>query len=204
MLDIFVRIFDTILPPHKSVLILRNETPEKFKRFYLPQKLSHSTSLADYSEIKIRMAITANKFHNHQKASRLLASLIELWLTKQTNKNLIFIPIPLGKKRQKERGFNQVTRILENVNNHNLQIENLLIRTRDTTPQTQLDRSLRFQNVTGVFSLQKQTTLTDLENYHLILIDDVITTGATMKEAYDTLKANLPTNTEVTCLALAH
>ena len=204
MLDIFVRIFDVIFPPHKSVRALQKENPEKFKRFYLPQKLSFGTSLSDYSETKVRMAVTANKFYNHQKASRLLASLVEEWLNKQTDENYIFVPIPLAKERQKERGYNQCTRIVENIKQDNLTIKNLLIRTKETTPQTKLDRSLRFQNVADAFTYEPPANTTDLTNPHIILIDDVLTTGATMKAAHTTLKQNLPKNTKITCLALAH
>jgi len=43
-----------------------------------------------------------------------------------------------------------------------------------------------------------------LQSYRIVLVDDVITTGATMSSAHKILKENLPAGTEILCLALAH
>jgi len=202
MLDIFTHIIDTILPPHPSILKLRGETHEKFVRFYSPRKFSNCTYLSSYNQKIIKAAITANKFHNHNKASLLLATLVTKWINAQADKTFIFVPIPLSKNHKQTRGYNQVTKILENIKSDKVTIQNLLIKTRETKPQTELDRALRLKNLEGVFSYKD--TKMDLSEQHIILIDDVITTGATMKEAYKTLKPNLPKNSTITCLALAH
>lgn len=202
MLYIFTHILDTILPPHPSVLKLRQETPERFERFYSLKKISNSTTLSDYTQDTIKAAITANKFYNHNKASILLATLVKKWIDTQSAKRIIFIPIPLSNTRIRKRGYNQVTRVVENISKDNISIQNLLMRVKDTEAQTKLDRSLRLKNISNAFVYQPLKI--DVDNCHIVLIDDVITTGTTMQEAYKTLKPNLPKNCQLTCLALAH
>jgi ComF family protein len=202
MLDIFLKIVDTILPPHPSVLKIRKETPEGFTRFFMTQRIGNTTSLSDYTQPPIKAAVTANKFYNSKKASFLLATLVEKWIAKQSNKPIIFVPIPLAKSRKRQRGYNQVTRVVKNVTKNSGSIENLLIRIKETEAQTKLDRSLRFSNIKNAFSYQP--TNRDISKHHIVLIDDVITTGATMEEARKALTSHLPKDCEISCIAFAH
>ncbi len=203
MLDILRKIFDTLLPPHPTILNLRSETPQKFLRFYLPKTFLHYVVLSDYKEEVMRTAIKANKFHNDQHASKLLSILIAKWLGEQPMRPTILIPIPLSSTREKDRGYNQVTRVLEKVvNGKNILLKNLLIRIKDTRPQTKMNRDERLGNMNDVFVFQG--TDINLQSYRLVLIDDVVTTGATMSSAYKVLKGNLPEDTEIVCLALTH
>ncbi len=203
MLDILRKVFDTLLPPHPTVLNLRSETPQKFLRFYLPKTFLHHVILSDYKEEVMETAIKANKFHNDQHASKLLSILIAKWLGEQPIKPTILVPIPLSSTREKDRGYNQVTRVLEKVvNERNILLKNLLIRTKDTRPQTKMNRDERLSNMTNVFAFIEPDI--DLQSYRIVLVDDVITTGATMSSAHKILKENLPYGTEILCLALAH
>ena len=202
MLDILLKISDLIAPPHESIAILRNETNEKFLRYFFPQKISHTITLANYSERFVKAAVTANKFHNHKKAARLLAHLLDHWLNTLPTKPTILVPIPLSKKRQKERGYNQVTRILENLPSRNFKSRPLLTRHKETAPQTSLAREQRFANMIDVFSVNDLPE--DLAGYRIIIVDDVTTTGATLHSALLALTPNVPLECEVICLALAH
>lgn len=203
MLDIFGKIFETLFPIHPSAKLLKNETPEKFTRFFSPHFVTKSITLSSYNQPIVRSAINANKFHNNNHASKLLASLLQTWLNTLPDKPTIFIPIPLSSSRERERGYNQVTKVINHIaKKEKVLIKNLLIRTKDTRPQTQLTREQRLINLVDVFNY-KNTEL-QFSNYRIVLVDDVVTTGTTMRYAYNVLKQNLPKECEVICVALSH
>lgn len=102
----------------------------------------------------------------------------------------IVVPIPLYKKRFHERGFNQAEMLGKLVASR-LKIpirSDILFRTRETKPQVEMKHKKdRLQNMHGVFGLNLKTQHV-LRNKHIILFDDVFTTGATMREATSVLK----------------
>ena len=90
------------------------------------------------------------------------------------------IPVPLHQKKLQKRGYNQLTRFGEKLAEL-LQIdyvENLLERVSFTNTQTKKKRLDRFQNTSSKFVLKD---LKKLQNNHVLLIDDVVTTGATLE-----------------------
>lgn len=105
----------------------------------------------------------------------------------------IIIPLPLHNRKKCERGFNQndlltdaCFRPLAEQRPIHLLTEksNPLKRIKDTRSQTRLNGIQRIENVKGAF----RVTNTDaLKKQHIILVDDVLTTGATIKEAAQTL-----------------
>ena len=103
------------------------------------------------------------------------------------NKNIAFIPIPLSKGRLLNRGYNQAE-VLSNYFATSFSFPVLLktlIRTRETKPQSKLKSlSLKKDNVKDAFSVSTITPLPEV----CILVDDVLTTGATLMEAGTLLK----------------
>ncbi|WP_428741599.1 ComF family protein [Tenacibaculum sp.] len=90
------------------------------------------------------------------------------------------IPVPLHPKKEKKRGYNQVTLFGETMSKI-LKVEykpNILIRTSKATTQTLKQRFERFSDSKTKFKLVDTTIF---ENKHVLLIDDVITTGATLE-----------------------
>lgn len=202
MLNIFTKLYDTVFPQNESVRRLRHETPEHFIQNFSPHLFAGCVVLSDYSNPVIQAAITANKFHNNERAAILLSVLLERWVETIPESKTIFVPIPLSPSRQKERGYNQVTRVLESMSHTEVEIQELLIRIKSTKPQSSLKRDERFTNIEDAFVFNK--TKTKFKASRIVLIDDVITTGATMRAAYDTLALHLPEDCKINCLALAH
>lgn len=92
----------------------------------------------------------------------------------------VLIPVPLHSQRFKERGYNQVTLLTEKLSIH-LQkpiVENALKRVTSTKTQAFKARFERFNNVDTKFELKDTNAF---ENKHVLLIDDVVTTGATLE-----------------------
>lgn len=203
MLDIFIKIIDVIFPPHESIQQIKNETPETFQSYFSPSKFCDCIVLSDYSNQRVKAAIKANKFHDSDKAAKLLSVLVKQWLDTTQSEPVIFVPIPLSQTRQKERGYNQVRRILEKIPATNFEIIELITKTKDTKSQTSLKRAERLKNTDGVFLFNQQKHAVP-NPCRIILIDDVITTGATMQAASKVLAKNLPKDCELICLALAH
>ncbi|WP_405564626.1 ComF family protein [Polaribacter sp. Asnod6-C07] len=90
------------------------------------------------------------------------------------------IPVPLHPKKLRERGYNQVTKFGKRLSFYlNIPlVENELIRISSTKTQTFKSRFERFRNLDTKFSLSNPS---QFNNKHILLIDDVITTGATLK-----------------------
>jgi competence protein ComFC len=101
----------------------------------------------------------------------------------------IIIPVPLHKKRYAERGFNQaeyIARVLSDELSISMK-NNILTRSLNTPHQAKLDRGGRLKNVEGAFSFTK---FESIKEKHILLVDDVFTTGATMQACANILQKN--------------
>ena len=103
----------------------------------------------------------------------------------------IIAPVPLHPARKRERGYNQ-SELISNAIVLELGIPHeprLVERTRQTQTQTMLDAEERKKNIEGAFSVGRNF-LDSLPGKKVLLIDDVITTGSTIKECAKVLKEN--------------
>lgn len=98
-----------------------------------------------------------------------------------------FVPVPLHRARRREREFNQAEVLAELLSRHAaVPVRNAIERTRYTTTQTRLDRHERMENLRGAFRVRHPKHVKDR---HLILVDDVFTTGSTVEECARVLRA---------------
>ena len=95
------------------------------------------------------------------------------------------VPVPLHPRREKERGFNQSFILAKSVaERYNINIRaELLKRVRDTSPQVGMNAKLRAKNLNGAFEASPECA-----GLSVLLVDDVRTTGATLKECASELK----------------
>jgi predicted amidophosphoribosyltransferase len=198
---------DSIFPPTTHELLLRNVSANRFKQWYTVQTTGDVTYLSEYATPVIQAAIAACKFEHSYQAAKLLSTLVTTYSETLPPKKTLFIPIPLSKAREHKRGFNQVTRVLSYIGTlpYSYTVaSNLLTRQLDTTPQTSLTRAKRLTNMSGAFVYQTKNhfLLDDIER--IIICDDVLTTGTTLRAVKATLVPHIPTHIEIICLAWAH
>ena len=124
------------------------------------------------------------KFHNDLAAARLLGSLMAEALSSAERPDAL-IALPLHRKRLRSRGFDQTLELAKPLGNA-LKLpllDHALIRVRETAPQSRLDAPARRRNLRRAFAIRPDATLPA----HVALIDDVMTTGATLHAAADAL-----------------
>ena len=98
----------------------------------------------------------------------------------------VFVPIPLFSGKLKKRGYNQSEILAKNLSRKfEIPVQNLLERTRDTKNQFKLSKIEREENMKSAFKLKSE-----LKAHNIFLIDDIVTTGSTLKEAASILKRN--------------
>jgi ComF family protein len=92
----------------------------------------------------------------------------------------LLIPMPLHPKKQKSRGYNQATIICKGIQSiwNKPIVENAIIRNVFSNSQTLQDRIHRWENMAGIFALKNRSQILQK---HLLLVDDVTTTGASLE-----------------------
>lgn len=102
----------------------------------------------------------------------------------------IFIPVPIHPIKRLERSFNQAECIAMELSKKlgPKVLSDILIRKEDTVSQTSLDRAQRELNVKGVFSLSCTQDANLVSGRDVVIIDDVFTTGATLRECAKVIK----------------
>lgn len=96
------------------------------------------------------------------------------------------VPVPLHPTRQRERGFNQAALLAGHLSRKSgVRTLNALKRSRYTPSQTQFTREKRMENLRNAFELRQSV---DVRNLHLLLVDDVLTTGSTVNACAHALR----------------
>ena len=143
----------------------------------------------DYDERRVSELISGFKFKFWEEAAKPLGKVLIEYARNLPLKRegSLIVPIPLSKQREKERGFNQ-SQILAEILAKGLGLRldsTSLIRVRNAKPQSEMDFYKRLENVKGVFTTKNSNLL---KNQKIILVDDVVTSGATFLEAATVLK----------------
>ncbi|MFA7252434.1 MAG: phosphoribosyltransferase family protein [Candidatus Paceibacterota bacterium] len=213
------KLADFLLPKEKLVKLLESLGPTGLFEQLTPAQLldNQMRALFSYRQQLCRQAIWEIKFRGNKKLIRDFALLLYEFIIDELGdlqdfhgfQNIVLIPIPSSKSRQKERGFNQCVLLARELikidNEHQTKnftlLEDLLIKKEETAHQARTkSRQKRIENLKDCFTVNNKYK--DIENYSFFIIDDVITTGATMSEAIKTLQS--AGAQKILCLALAH
>ena len=135
-------------------------------------------------ETPVREAILRLKFQNKRYLSAVLARVAAQALPETLDVDVL-VPVPLGARRERERGFNQSALIAAQLTQRLCVpvLDQHLVRHRDTAPQTSLAREERWRNVRGAFTCPQ-----NISGARVLLVDDVAATGATLEAAARALR----------------
>ena len=198
---LFSTVFDCLFPPSSEALTVKNMSETTMCSFYSPHVVDSIHVLSAYNHPHMRALIHEAKFHHNTRAWALLNIIFNLHLAKMSEPIDYIIPIPLSPARLRARGYNQVAKILKAHHEENAYsiLEEVLVRTRNTKPQTELARKERLTNMHDAFGGVHGERIT---GKNILLVDDVITTGTTLKTAKAALLPYSPAS--ITCVAFAH
>ena len=159
------------------------------KRFYGRVKIEAAAAGFYFNKHSIiQLLIAQLKYHGDLKSGKFLGRQIGIQLINSGRFDNVqaIVPVPLNAIKEKKRGYNQSFIIAQGIaQEFNRPILNdLLIRSVNTETQTKKNRISRFKNMQGVFEIDEY----NLKSFrHILLIDDVITTGATLESCSATL-----------------
>ncbi|MGD9977122.1 MAG: ComF family protein [Bacteroidales bacterium] len=151
------------------------------------RKLLHQLKYTGRSDIGVKLGEEFGKALNSAELYRKLNAII---------------PVPLHPKRLKQRGYNQAEMIANGLSK-SLGIPvvtDVLIRNRYTQTQTKKTREERVRNVSTAFSVINPEKI---KNQHILLIDDVVTTGATLEICASAILSNTQAKVSIGTLAYA-
>ena len=157
--------------------IVSEETESRLENLKKLRKLNNIYYIWDYNE-EFKKLIFSYKYNRKKSLAKLIARLIEeeFKFIIQKEKIDFIVSVPINKKRENERGYNQVDEILKQLNVNYVEIK----RIKNTEKMHKLlNEKLREENIRGSFRIESDF---DFRNKKILLVDDIITTGATLKE----------------------
>jgi len=144
---------------------------------------------------QLAIAIRRAKYGGEGSFSRLLGRL----LPRPPPGCDLVLPVPLHRRRLAQRGFNQAAELLRGTGAR--PTLGLLVRTRDTPPQTERPPPARLANVAGAFAVREPALV---RRRRVLLVDDVMTTGATADACARALRQAGAAEVHVQAIARAH
>ena len=148
-----------------------------------PPPLAETRSVFRY-EPPLDRLLPRLKFHDDLAAGHLLGTLMAQALA-GTERPAALVPLSLHRRRLRGRGFDQTLELAKPLARalHVPLMDDVLVRVRETAPQSRLDAAARRRNLRRAFAVREGAILPT----HVVLIDDVMTTGATLHAAADAL-----------------
>jgi ComF family protein len=175
------------------------------KLFYGRAKIETGTALLHFEKKGITQQLMHQlKYREHQQ----IGTFLGVWLGKElkqceaySNVDLV-IPVPLHKKKLRSRGYNQVSKFaLEIANALGADYEeNILIKVTNTASQVTKNRFARWTGKDDLFALNMAEKIS---GKHILLVDDIITTGATLEACIQELNRAKNIKISIATMAIA-
>lgn len=177
---------EPICPKCKAEL---NKIKECKKHIYLTKSFGAHMYIFNYKDI-IRKSIVNYKFNEQAYKYKAFANFIvnNKKICRYLRKYDIIIPVPISKKRKRQRGYNQSELILMEVAKSMKDIcvsTNVLYKVRNTLPQSRLGKEERLNNLKNAYEVRNNEII---RNKKVLLFDDIYTTGSTVEECSKMLK----------------
>lgn len=143
-----------------------------------------------YDEITKKL-IKDLKYYNKKSLAPLQAKIMyEYWKELNKKEDFIIIPVPIHKERRKERKYNHMDLVADEFSKLSgyLTNKNFLLRIKDTKKQYNLNKQERIKNIKNAFEISSSEVISIEKN--LLIIDDITSSGITLKEIIKLLKKN--------------
>ncbi len=203
-------LLNSILPRHPRATVAVALRPEVLVEIFAPTTLSNAPwihALFPYRDERIRALVQAVKYYGERAVAEKVAPFAADYLLEIVSEgrafggweHVVIVPIPSSPKRLRERGYNQAALFARAIGARVLDAtydETLLTRD-DRTSQVHVPRSKRKSNMVGAFRAHARAA-----HRFIILIDDVVESGATLMDARRALLASGAK--DVIALAIAH
>jgi len=200
-----------------------SEFAKAAEQLRIGREIPKSIILFEYSSPIVRKAVWEIKFRGNRRIAKIIAELLYDELVEKLSEEKmwgrpsaadgrpILLPIPISSKRRRERGWNQceiIAEELQKLNNlprrqaggKNFELrKNLLVKNKNTGDQVGRGRAARLKNLENSFTIKNENAVRDR---FVIVLDDVITTGATIEEARRALRRACARG--ILFLAIAH
>jgi len=191
-------LIDFLFPQKKPTELSVDKIIEELKK---PEGLEDPDIivLSDYKQTLAKKLVWELKYKNNEHSAKILSEIMYAeiigylndWVIFEDFKDPILIPVPLSKEKLEKRGYNQTEILVRQITlldqGKNLNSElGAIIKIKDTPEQSSLKtKAQRLKNLKGCF---KVVSPEKIKNRNIIIVDDVITTGATIKEIRKILK----------------
>ena len=181
---------------------LKNQAKFNVENFQKKEKYFKELLYIFKYEGIIRKTILKYKF---QEESYLYKTFVNFILKNQKFFEFIksydtIVPVPISKKRYKERGYNQSYLIAKEISKKTkLELQNrCIIKSKNVIEQSKLNKEEREKNIKGVYEIIDKE---NLQNKRIILVDDIYTTGNTVNECCKILQKAQPKSISVIVIA---
>lgn len=166
-----------------------NEIKQCKKHIYLTKSFTDEMYIFKYEDF-IRECFIKYKFGEQNYRYKAFANFMikDKKICGFLKKYDIIIPVPISKKRMKQRGYNQSELIIKECAKLDKNIKvctNILYKVKNTKPQSSLNKEQRRINLKGAYKLKNSETII---NKKVLLFDDIYTTGSTLEECAKVLK----------------
>jgi len=152
---------------------------------------------------RVQQLLHALKYTNHPELGEMIGEVYgqELQQVNLDQKFNLIVPVPLHTSRKRKRGYNQSEEFAKGLSKSmNIPFVDVLSRTTKTETQTNKSKLNRWQNVSEVFQVKD---LNQMQGQHILLVDDVITTGATIEACAQILLAEGCSSMSIASIAYA-
>lgn len=137
-------------------------------------------------ESEYRKAILRWKYQGIRKYAKGFAKLLVEEIDFSVYDEAVFIPIPLAVSRKRKRGYNQALDLAVELSKlTGILVCDYLVRHKDTKPQSKCTKEEREKNIKNTMRIRKSSELTPK---NIFIVDDIYTTGSTIKEAIRVIK----------------
>ncbi|HEU0080690.1 MAG TPA: phosphoribosyltransferase family protein [Candidatus Paceibacterota bacterium] len=213
-MDLFRNIFDfvleTLMPAHPLVRRVEKLGVQAFRPWPVVGEYQGFFYLASYKHPAAQAAILDIKSYGNRRMAaivgRMLGEALADGSVAKPPPLPLVLPIPITSRKRRERGWNQCELILEGLARTDSGVrfearKDILVKTRENVDSVGLSKAQRRENLRNCFAVRPQAAA-EVAGRSVIVIDDVLTTGATFAEARRALLA--AGARKVLCVAIAH